>query len=207
MKEWCILQTRTTQAESSGSSKFSAAYTVQTDLPDGVDGPVSASLGTLVVDWLPRPLELPFEVSADGKIDGVLGHGPLALEKQASSIRFACPTCYVERAPFATSVSVEPPIPKVGQDFSVQYKIENQTSLQQTVAVNWAGEENSAALLVSGVMEGTLSLGPGEAQTIAYTAVALVSGHIKLPAASLISTKYKTRIVDEKSTQPVFVQP
>lgn len=190
-----------------GSSKFSAAYTVQVSLPDGVDGPLSSSLGTLVVDWLPRPLELPFEVSADGKIDGVLGHGPLALEKQASSVRFACPTCHVERAPFATSVSVEPPIPKVGQDFSVQYRVENQTSLQQTVAINWTGEEDSTALLVSGIMEGTLSLGPGEAQTIAYTAVALVSGHIRLPAASLISTKYKTRIVDEQSAQPVFVQP
>eukprot|EP00977_Amphora_coffeiformis_P018773 scaffold6717_cov160-Amphora_coffeaeformis.AAC.1 len=191
----------------SGSSKFSAAYTIQVLLPDGVPGPVKSSMGTLVVDWLPRPLEFPFEVSPDGKIDGILGHGPLALENQASSVRFACPSCHVERAPFATSLSVEPPIPKVGQEFSVKYRVENRTESQQVIAVNWAGEEDSTSLLVSGLMEGTIALGPGEAQTLAYTAVALVSGHVKLPEAAIISTKYKTRIVDDKSVKAIFVHP
>ena len=191
----------------SGTSMFSAAFTTKVELPDGTADPAVSSLGTLVVDWLPRPLELPFEVSADGKIDGIFGHGPLALENQASSIRFACPQCHVERAPFATLVSVDPQIPTVGQDFSIRYRVENKTEMQQTVAVNWPGDDNSGSLLISGMMEGTISLGPGETQTIEYTAVALASGRVQLPAASLISTNYRTRIVDETSTQPLFVQP
>jgi hypothetical protein len=191
----------------SGSSKFSLVYSVRTNLSENTPGPVTGSLGTLNVDWLPRPLELPFEVSSDGKLGGVTGQGPLALEKQASSVRFSCPPCHVERAPFSASLSVDPPIPKLGQGFDVRYRVENRTNLQQTVTVHWSDHEETPTLLVSGLIEGSLTLGPGESQTVAYTAVALVSGHIKLPAASLISTKFKTRVVNDEFRHAVFVQP
>jgi hypothetical protein len=194
-------------------SKFSLAWTTEVSMKtDYLKGSVSTSLGVISVDWIPTPLELPKEVTAGGSIDSVGAHGPLSLTTPCTC-RFMGPPCYIENAPFETMVDGLSSSPRVAVPFDVTYRIKNKTSIDQKLKVflnNSAAEsEDSDGFLVSGLVNGEVSLGPLESHTLSYTMLATRTGAIPMPKFCISSDRYNTRIVGDSasSRRAVFVLP
>jgi hypothetical protein len=179
---------------------------------DYLKGSVSTSLGVVSVDWIPTPLELPKEVTAGGSIDSVDAHGPLSLTTPCTC-RFMGPPCYIENAPFETIVEGLPSSPRVAVPFDVTYRIKNKTSIDQKLKVflkNSAPEsQDSDGFLVSGLVNGEVSLGPLESHTLSYIILATRTGTIPMPNLCISSDRYNTWIVDDSTSRrrSVFVLP
>jgi hypothetical protein len=194
-------------------SKFSLAWTTEVSMKSGyLKGSVSTSLGVVSVDWIPTPLELPEEVTADGSIDSLDAHGPLSLTTPCTC-RFMGPPCYIENAPFETMVEGLPSSPRVAVPFDVNFRIKNKTFIDQKLKVflknSAPGSQDSDGFLVSGLVDGVVSLGPGESHTILYTILATRTGTIPMPRFCISSDRYNTWIVDDSasSRRAVFVLP
>jgi hypothetical protein len=195
-------------------SKFSLAWTTEVSMKsDYLKGSVSTSLGVVSVDWIPTPLELPKEVTTGGSIDSAVdAHGPLSLTTPCTC-RFMGPPCYIENAPFETMVEGLPSSPRVAVPFDVTYRIKNKTSIDQKLKVflnnSAPASQESDGFLVSGLVDGEVSLGPLESHTLSYTILATRTGTIPMPKFCISSDRYNTWIVDDSasSRRAVFVLP
>jgi hypothetical protein len=200
----------------STGSRLSVSYTILASLKDDTISNASTTLGSILVDWRPSILELPLEYSSVKDKQGVCKpHGPLALETP-STIRFTGPNCYIERAPFKAETLDLPSHVSVATPFDVQYSIENTTRSHQSVTIQMLEESASkdalsastSGLMLSGCMNGQLSLGPLEKHTLSYRAIAFHPGEMHLPILRISSDRYKSWIVNERSVgKRVYVLP
>lgn len=176
-------------------------------------GSVSSSLGVVSVDWIPSTLKLPEEITLAGLEDSVAAHGPLQLTSP-STCRFMGPPCYIENAPFEATVEGLPASLRVAEPFDVVYHIKNKTSFDQKLLVQLddsepAGNDSSQGFLISGVVNGAISLGPFETHTLSYTALATRTGQITMPRVGVSSDRYKTWLIQEASIsrRSIFILP
>lgn len=187
-------------------SRFSLAWTSEVNIKSHyLKGSVSTSLGALSVGWFPRPMAAP----EDAK-DSSQTLGPLRLERP-SKCRLLGPPCYIENAPFETSVEGLPNHLRVATPFAIAYQIRNKTAMDQKLTISMKEYEanESNCFMVAGLVDGEISLGPYEKLTISYTAVATTSGVHSVPPICITSERYKTWLVQESnvSSQKVFVAP
>jgi hypothetical protein len=125
---------------------------------------VSTHIGILCVDWAPKPLGIP--PAAKDTVD-IQYHGPLPLI-DSSTIKFLGPACYIETAPFETSVSIHPTSPRVGTPFEIVFPIMNKANVHQVISVSLTEIERESSLLVGGTTKGDLRLAPQGTQLISY---------------------------------------
>jgi len=166
--------------------------------------PVSTNMGVLCVDWSPSPLPVP-KAATHSSLD-VKHHGPLALMDQ-STIKFRGPACYIESAPFSTSISVEPSTPSVGTPFEVLYRIMNLTNIHQQLSVVLKEVKDEPDILVAGSIKGELRLSPQATHLLSYTAVATKAGKVVFPSVSIVSDRYKTWLVQGAELSELYVLP
>ena len=187
-------------------SSFSVAWTSEINIKSNyLKGSVSASLGALSVKWSPHSM-----ISPQDAIDSFPMHGPLRLDNP-SECRLLGPPCYIENAPFETSIVGIPNHLQVATPFVIAYQIKNKTSVDQKLKISTkdCNEDEPLCFMVAGLVDGEISLGPYEKITLSYAAVATVPGmHSVLPIC-VMSERYKTWLVQESkvSSQRVFVSP
>jgi hypothetical protein len=194
-------------------SKFSLAWITQVAMKSNyLKGSVSAPLGVISVDWSPTPLALPKDVSLEG-IDGKLtAHGPLPLQKP-TTCRFMGPPCYIENAPFETTIESFPALPQVAVPFEVSFRIKNKTALDQKLRIILDHSEadqtdESNGIMISGLVNGEISLSPNESHILSYTVLATRVGKVLMPKISVASDRYKTWVLREASARrSLFVLP
>jgi hypothetical protein len=165
--------------------------------------PVSTHMGVLCVDWTPKPLGIP--PAAKDSVN-VQNHGPLPLSDK-STIKFRGPACYIETAPFATSVSIHPTSPRVGTPFEIVFSIMNKTNVHQVISVSLTELERERSLLVAGSAKGDLRLAPQDMQLVSYTVVATRTGKVPMPSISIASSRYNTWLVKGAESADLFVLP
>ena len=195
-------------------SKFTVAYSVDVSINEKAAKQatkVRGPLGAVQVDWLPFPLQLPSEAAVTSSLRYANSHGPLRLEKP-SAIRFPGPNCEVHKAPFRAQLAVMPPAPSVASPFQVNYSIENMTALHQTLNLEMSDPMNNggdSGLLIAGLINGVLQLGPKEKQTVSYTVMATRPGRAQLPRLSVASNRYNTWVIHESAGNqyPLYIFP
>lgn len=199
----------------SAGSRLSLAYSVEATLRANYKkGGVTCSLGALTVDWRPTTVPLPEEATRGSiGLEGIEAHGPLAL-RMPSTVSVVGPSCYIESTPFEAKLQSVPVAPKVAVPFEINYQIKNKTSLHQTLSVNMTdvssnGDVESDGLMISGMVNGELSLGPEEEQTLSYTVLALRAGRTPLPSLHVSSERYKSWVIHEGRalSRPLYIFP
>ena len=202
----------------STKSRFGVAFTVTARLGEEYRrGGISSFLGNILVDWRPSALKLPAECEALSTFDDLTAHGPLALDTP-STIRFKGPACYVERAPFEVQAVAIPSLLKAAMPFDIKYIVTNTTMLHQSLNIRLGGSsdlfEGSVAkfggLLLSGVTQGQITLGPLERQIVGFTVISCRPGEVALPALQISSSRYQRWVVndgDGASRKRVYVMP
>jgi len=197
-------------------TKFGVVYRVEATMKDSYrQESASTTLGVVCVDWVPIPIHIQDDARSDMTNCGlhVKTHGPLELQSIATS-RFRGPPCYIESSPFVTSCSVGVGSATMGVPFDLVIDIENKTALHQLLKINVGdksgekGRSASPSVLLSGVVGNQMRLAPFEKQSASFTAIALKSGKVVLPAISVSSERYKSWVInDSKSNRSIFVTP
>ena len=192
------------------NSNFAFAFSVKADMKNRHRS-ATFPLGLLNIEWLPQQIELPKEVHSLAANLDLHVHGPLALSTPIS-VKFRGPLCYIERAPFRTTFECTPPVPRVSDPFEVAYNIKNDTKVNQRLSVALHGQQNASnhhEILVCGLMNSDLRLGPYERQKLSYTAIATKPGMTVLPEIYISSARYNSWIVKEGSdnARPLCVLP
>ena len=187
-------------------SSFSVAWTSEIKIKSSyLKGSVSTSLGALSVKWSPCPM-----ISPKDAMDSFRTHGPLLLESP-SKCRLLGPPCYIENAPFETSIEGLPNHLQVATPFVFAYKITNKTAMDQRLKISTrdSDPDEMVCFMIAGWVDGEISLGPYEKITLSYTAVATMSGVHSIPPICVMSERYKTWLVQQSmvSGQKVFVSP
>ena len=167
---------------------------------------VTAKLGAISIDWSPISLQ-------HSRDDKQITHGPLQLEQTSpfkQKFKQKGPVCYVEETPFDASFETVPAMPKVGNPFQVKYEITNKTGLHQRLRVLMNDSEtivSSNSMLVSGVINGEIVLGPSEKKVLSYSILVTKVGKIAIPAFDVSSLRYNTWVVKGSTLDKVFVSP
>ena len=193
-------------------SKFKVAFSADVAVNQNAetdDNRFRGPLGAIEVDWMPFSLDLPPDAVVTDSLRYSKIHGPLRLERP-SSIRFPGPSCEVLKAPFHARMTVVPTAPTVAVPFQVNYCIENLTCLHQALTLDMADHgTNDDGLLIAGMINGDLQLGPKEKQTISYTVMATCPGNVRLPSLSIASNRYSTWVIHEKAGNqfPLYIFP
>jgi hypothetical protein len=197
-------------------SKFAVAWTADIAMKsEYVKGSVSAPLGTICVDWSPIPLDFPNAIIVGSSLDPIAAHGPLVLTNP-STCRFMGPPCYVENAPFHATMDNIPVSPRVAEPFDMIYHVKNKTSMDQRLKVvlqdsgpNADGSSDSDGFLISGLVNGSISLGPFETKALPYTVLATRAGKVTMPNFRVSCDRYKTWVIrdDTPSTRSIYVLP
>ena len=197
-------------------STFAVAWTADVAMKNEyVKGSVSAPLGAICVDWSPIPLEWPQEVAIGSALDPVDAHGPLVLTS-SSVCRFMGPPCYVENAPFRATMDDLPACLRVGIPFDIIYRIRNKTNMDQKLKVLLVDDDpasddsdESDGFLISGLVNGSISLGPHETKTLPYTAIATRAGKVSMPTFRVSCDRYQTWVIrdDTPSTRSINILP
>lgn len=174
-------------------------------------GSTTTSLGMLAVSWRPSPLEAPEEVKLNGSFAMSSCHGPLTLKEPCMS-RFMAPTCFIEKAPFHTTIDNIPKSVQLAAPFYINYHIKNKTSLDQKIKVSLKEmdeKSKSSGLLLSGLITGEISLGPFETHTLLYTALPIRVGEIPFPQVCVASDRYNSWLIQETdgARRTLFVTP
>jgi len=190
-------------------TKFSISWTTEVNVSSHyLKGGVSARLGTISVSWSPSPIPVPEEAFIDG--EPLDAHGPLRLE-DTCILHLRGPACYVENAPFDTSVDKLPDRIEVASPFEIVFHIKNKTALDQRlqVSLDEGDKEKGLPMMVAGLAKGDVCLGPFEARTLSYTAVATKPGIFCAPSVSISSHRYSTWLIHDSraNAQNVFVAP
>ena len=189
-------------------SKLAFVYSVRADMKNEKRSS-TFTLGVVAVDWLPKKMELPKEVTQQiGEEDKA--HGPLALQSPAT-VKFLGPMCYIEKAPFKSSFKCSPSVPQVSIPFEVTYTITNVTNTHQQLAVVLDGiqKEHKEDVLVCGLVNGALRLAPFETQMLSYIALGTRPGMATLPNVCVSSSRYNSWVVNERegNSQRLFINP
>lgn len=183
-----------------------------------VKGSVSTRLGVIWVDWYPVSIALPegMEEDVGSDMERLNAHGPLRLS-EPSTLKFRGPPCYIEDAPFETVLESLPPSPRVATPFEMSYRISNKTGMQQKLSILMSDQSTdererghiSEGVLVSGLINGSITLAPFESQTLSYTALATKAGKTTMPALAISSDRYKTWLVKDRQegSREIFVLP
>jgi len=199
-------------------SKFGLTYSVKPVIREQyIKGSISTRLGVIWVDWYPVSISLPEDLSHLGSDIESLGcHGPLRLSEPAT-LKFRGPPCYIENAPFETVLESLKSSPRVATPFEMSYRISNKTGMQQKLSVLMSDQSSddrersnvSEGVLVSGLINGEITLAPYESQTLSYTALATKAGKTTMPALSISSDRYKTWLVKDQmdGSREIFVLP
>lgn len=179
-------------------SKFSLAWMTEVKMKSNfLKGSLSSTLGMISVDWRPASIALPEEVSGS---ESISEHGPLQLATP-STCCFMGPPCYIENAPFEVKIDTLPYAPKLSVPFAATYRIRNKTTLHQTLRVVFNDKEfpdnQSSGLLISGLVDGKLSLGPSEVFNLSYTLIPTRTGKIWMPQICVSSDRYNTWVIKE----------
>ena len=175
---------------------------------------VRVSLGTVKIDWCPDHLE--FNTSeAPGK-ERNLRHGPLKLDSHEPLV-YIGPTVKVERVPFTAGLLTFSHSSKVAVPFEVKYWIRNNTQIPQALSVllddsmpsQDANSPSQDNMLVSGMVNGEILLGPQERSTFGYSALALRAGITKLPSLKVSSSRYDAWVIRDgvDESREVFILP
>ena len=192
-------------------SKLKIAYTVRPKL-----SPVAKShhgqlaptpLGLLKISFKPLPLNVDNgpELQFEDKFPS--NHGPLPIEK-LPPFRQRGPVVYVEGTPFEASFSTIPSIPRVASPFEVKYNLVNTTNLQQRIKVCMnESKRRSNDMLVSGIVNGELTLGPREAKVIRYSILVSKIGKAVLPALNISSVRYNSWIIRSSQEDCIYILP
>jgi len=197
-------------------SKLKLAYTVQPELmPDGgsVDKSnrlqiTSTALGYISILFTPLPLYHPEKIEQDRGMNVFENnHGPLPIEN-LPAFKQKGPFVYVEAAPFEASFHTIPSIPKVASPFEVRYKLLNKTSLQQRIKVSMIENEgDSIGILVSGIINGEVILGPMEEKMLRYSLLVTKIGKTILPTLNVSSLRYNSWIIRGGEEDCIYVLP
>lgn len=171
---------------------------------------VSGRLGSICFDWLP----IPFQKSDDDLISQQHGefhnlHGPLPVKK-LQSLRYPCPSCHIENTPFDASFQTLPCIPRVGHPFEVIYLLRNQTTLHQRLRVMMNDSDStipSNSMLISGVINGEIILGPLEEKTLSYSLLVTKVGETTIPSLDVSSIRYNTWIIHGTNMSKIYIAP
>jgi hypothetical protein len=181
---------------------------------------MEVSLGNVEINWSPVPLHLS-ESETQG--NHKMTHGPLQLETH-NPILLRAPQCIVESVPFLSGLKQLPHICKVASPFKVTYWVTNKTPLHQKLTIllddssrnsNASSDDPTASsrtsddVLVSGLVNGHILIGPHETTTFGYTALALRAGRVKLPSLNVSSDRYKSWVIREAASnfREVYVLP
>jgi hypothetical protein len=197
----------------SAGASFGICYAVRGNLRDPTKNGVSTHLGSILVDWLPSGLRLPNDISKFDTtlLSGILAHGPLALDFPAT-VRFRGPSCYIESSPFEAEPIVSQADVRLNIPFELQYRIKNRTSVHQQL--NYHLDEESSVpisesgLIISGLTDGALWLGPTEQQLISFIIVPVRPGELTFPTLQISSERYRTCVIDSANVRSrLFVLP
>jgi hypothetical protein len=164
-------------------------------------------LGAVSIEWSPTPLHIPTGITINKEDQFRDYHGALPI-KQPKSLRQKGPSCYVEVTPFATSFRTIPAMPQVGNPFEIRYEIVNRTSLHQRLRVLMNDSDAISAsnsMLVSGIINGEIVLGPLEKKILSYSILVTKVGNITTPAFDVSSVRYNSWIVH--GSNKIFVSP
>ena len=170
---------------------------------------ITSHLGSVLVEWTPIPIaysESMNMIVGKGSHDGY--HGPLPI-MDLPPIRLRCPLCYIEATPFAASLTDIKAMPKVTKPFAVNYQVTNNTSLHQKLRIAMSETDNpvdSDGILVSGLINGDIVLGPHESKVFSYTVLVTKVGKSSLPSLAISSARYKTWVINDKQVN-IFVTP
>jgi hypothetical protein len=183
----------------SQGASFSVACSVQVKLKEqdsDRDGK-KFHLGALLVDWKPSIVPLPTEARAClDQLHGINGHGPL-LTESPSTIRFAGPKYYIEKAPFEATLLQLPTHPRVLTPFQIGFCIENKTQHFQDLALEVADFPEDECILISGLLKEKLRLSPYGKRELSYYILTSKAGPISLPPVLISSSRYKTWVVND----------
>ncbi len=167
-------------------------------------------LGTISLDWSPVPLQKSdchMILQKNDKFNGL--HGPLPV-KSLQPLHYDCPSCHVEKTPFEASFQTIPDIPKVGNPFEVRYQITNCTKFHQRLRVVMNDSESTAPsknMLISGIINGEINLGPLEDKVLSYSLLVTKVGQTTIPSLDVSSIRYNTWIVHGTTMNKIFVSP
>lgn len=168
-------------------------------------GSVSTSLGSLAVEWLPSALPSPAEVQNHSR-STFHTHGPLSPDGPLTCV-FKGPPCYVENAPFETTMKELPVSVKLSIPFEVNYLVKNKTPNDQILNVMVRAEDSGEpGIVFFGLTKGEIAVGPHETYVLSYTALPLRAGKVNVPSVSLSSARYQTWIINQSATS-LFVNP
>jgi len=197
-------------------TKVNVAYAVRATVasdnvhPATEESIINARLGAVSVSWSPVPLQLPDPTYFIPKDEYGENYGPLRLQ-QVMPVKQRGPTCYIEVTPFEATFKTIPPMPKVGSPFEVRYEISNKTNLHQRLRVLMNDSDaivSSNSMLVSGVINGEIVLGPLEKKILSYSLLVTKVGKITIPAFDVSSVRYNTWVIHHRSSMDkVFVSP
>jgi uncharacterized protein (DUF58 family) len=99
----------------------------------------------------------------------------------------------------------------LGNPFEVQYRIKNKTTIHQLLHFH-LDETTSATtdggLIVSGLLDGELSLAPSEQQIISLTVLPTRPGELTFPGLQVSSERYNSWVIHPGSrSSQIFVLP
>lgn len=190
--------------------KLNIAFTLKPNIREVSSQPeesISTRLGAIAIEWAPIPLRLSNEMVVNTDDEYQYYHGPLAVKK-TRLLKQKGPLCHVEEAPFKASFETIPAMPKVGNPFEVRYEITNKTSNHQRLRVLMNDSESvvsSNSMLVSGIINGEVALGPLEKKILNYSLLVTKVGKTTIPAFDVSSIRYNTWVV--RGSCKIFVSP
>ena len=190
--------------------KLNITYTLKPSLRE-TNSPqeesISTRLGAIAIVWVPKPLRLSNQMSINTGDDYPSYHGPLPIQS-TKPLKHKGPLCHVEETPFKASFETIPAMPKVGNPFEVRYEIINRTSHHQRLRVLMNDSESigsSNSMLVSGIINGEVALGPLERKILNYSLLVTKVGKITIPAFDVSSIRYDTWVVH--GSNKIFISP
>jgi hypothetical protein len=192
-------------------TKLSIAYTVRPCLKELNDKElkVTTRLGGISIEWTPVPLKLDSKILLSNTRLGFRDyHGPIPSSSQPMSLKLRGPLCHVDKTPFSASFTTYPIMPTIGTPFEIRYEITNKTSLHQKLRVIMNDSETSASsqnMLVSGTINGEISLGPLEIKNLSYVLLVTKVGDITIPTIDVSSIRYNSWVVH--GSNRIFVSP
>ena len=195
-------------------SKLKIAYTVcpevkalEIDASEYAQA-ASAPLGAVSIAWTPIPLPKPEHISESMTNDEFARkHGPLPIKDLPPYSRIG-PIFYIEVTPFDGSFETVPSMPRVSVPFEVRYTVKNKTKLQQRIQVSMTESADATnSMLVSGVINCDLLLGPGESKSLRYSLLVTKVGRTALPALNISSLRFDSWIIKSGNQGSVYVLP
>jgi len=113
----------------------------------------------------------------------------------------------VESTPFEAKISSMPQSPKVAVPFEVGFTITNKTTVHQSLKIEMKDSDSrsSTDVLISGLCNGHIYLGPQEQRLIVFYILATKAGKVFLPNLNISSARYNSWVI--RGFPDIFVFP